>query len=459
MTAEAVTRWSTAEGAPPAVAVPDAADAVRRMAAALLARFAIAPAPTWENEPLLSALATLLGPDLAPLVRTERSRLDPRRPRIVWLRVNGWAGTLEPDGPSLATRLAALPPEELEGLRRGRHLLLLDWSHEGRPYRQGVLDPVHAALAAHGIPPAVVALASQNLALAEPYRRAAARAGVEPIGVLAAHAHLTEYFARLFLAPADAQRAVNHRFGFALDGPAARPSRVVCLNYHLRPARALVVARLLLRGVPGRISFSAGRSRNPARRGAFWRGLEELSRPGESASNRVLVTPLLDQGVELEIDAGAFERANSGVFMVPPAAFRESELYVVTETEMSGPGLRRFTEKTLKAIVAGLPFVVFGNQGTVAALRRTGFDTLDDLVDHARYDDLADPAERLAGAWEAVERFLARPPGFTPAEMERLGAAARHNAAVFQTQLALDWILRPIAELCARHRPGHAGTG
>jgi hypothetical protein len=145
--------------------------------------------------------------------------------------------------------------------------------------------------------------------------------------------------------------------------------------------------------------------------------------------------------------------------MVPPAAFRESELYVVTETEMSGPGLRRFTEKTLKAIVAGLPFVVFGNQGTVAALRRTGFDTLDDLVDHARYDDLADPAERLAGAWEAVERFLARPPGFTPAEMERLGAAARHNAAVFQTQLALDWILRPIAELCARHRPGHAGTG
>jgi hypothetical protein len=46
MTAEAVTRWSTAEGAPPAVAVPDAADAVRRMAAALLARFAIAPAPT-----------------------------------------------------------------------------------------------------------------------------------------------------------------------------------------------------------------------------------------------------------------------------------------------------------------------------------------------------------------------------------------------------------------------------
>jgi hypothetical protein len=268
--------------------------------------------------------------------------------------------------------------------------------------------------------------------------------------VLAAHAHLTEYFARLFLAPTDAPRAVNHRFGFALDGPAVRPSRVVCLNYHLRPARALVVARLLRRGVPGRISFSAVRFRNPTRRDAFWRGLEELSRPGEFASNRALVTPLLDQGLELEIDVGAFERANSGVFMVPLAAFRESELYVVTETEMSGPGLRRFTEKTLKAIVAGLPFVVFGNQGTVAALRRTGFDTL---------DDLADPAERLACAWEAVERFLARPPGFTPAEMGRLDAAARHNAAVFQTQLALDWILRPIAELCARHRPAHAGAG
>jgi hypothetical protein len=108
MTAEAATGWSTAEGTPPATAVPDAADAVRRMAAAMLARFAIAPAPTWENEPLLSALATLLGPELASLVRTDRSRLDPRRPRIVWLRVNGW-GDARPGraGPRSTPRRAA----------------------------------------------------------------------------------------------------------------------------------------------------------------------------------------------------------------------------------------------------------------------------------------------------------------------------------------------------------------
>jgi hypothetical protein len=70
---------------------------------------------------------------------------------------------------------------------------------------------------------------------------------------------------------------------------------------------------------------------------------------------------------------------------------------LVNETEMTGGEILRFTEKTLKPLAAGRPFIVNGNPGVLKLLRRMGFKTLSPLIDET-YDEIADPHERLTRA-------------------------------------------------------------
>ncbi|HWT09722.1 MAG TPA: hypothetical protein VN329_11190, partial [Roseomonas sp.] len=131
------------------------------------------------------------------------------------------------------------------------------------------------------------------------------------------------------------------------------------------------------------------------------------------------------------------------VFSLPEAEIADAELFIVTETEMAGAGLARWTEKTLKALASGLPFIVFGNQGTIAGLEALGFDLLRDLVDHG-YDRLGDPAARFGAARGAVARFLDRPAGFSPAEMARLRDASARNQEVFAREMLRVSMLDPL---------------
>jgi hypothetical protein len=138
--------------------------------------------------------------------------------------------------------------------------------------------------------------------------------------------------------------------------------------------------------------------------------------------------------------------AGHNVYQMPEDALCGSELFLVTETEMAGPTLSRFTEKTLKAVIAGIPFVVFGNVNTIAALREVGFDPFDGVVDH-RYDAIADPAERFEAAWAEAARLLDTGPGLVERHRARIDAANRHNAAVFRDRLPLQWIERPLRQV------------
>jgi hypothetical protein len=63
-----------------------------------------------------------------------------------------------------------------------------------------------------------------------------------------------------------------------------------------------------------------------------------------------------------------------------------SRLNIVVET-YSGDDVIAFSEKTFTALCVPRPWVLFGGRGSVARLRRLGFDVLDDLVDHS-YDHL-----------------------------------------------------------------------
>lgn len=360
---------------------------------------------------------------------------------LVWLRIDSHRGVIDPSTEPLGARLDAQPPALLDALRAGRYRLVLDWSHEGRAFHAG-LAALHGDLRDRGIPSTSVLLLTQNTALhADCLHRLPD--GMEAVRMLPAHAHAGRYWEMVALGNKGVDRA-DLNVGFAV-GPQERQYRYLCMNYHLRPARAIVCARLRARAEPGWLSFSAHRIRvsHEAAMQNFWRTVRALSPSGEAE-----VRDLIESGLHLETDTREFKNQNDGVFRMPAEAFAASELYIVTETEMSSPTLTRYTEKTLKAIIAGLPFVVFGNYGTVRTLREIGFDTLDGFVDHG-YDEIGDPVARLAAAWAQVERFLARPPGFTRRELNRLEAAAAHNRAVFEGRLPLSCILDPLAGIAA----------
>jgi len=82
----------------------------------------------------------------------------------------------------------------------------------------------------------------------------------------------------------------------------------------------------------------------------------------------------------------------------------DSYLHLVTETTVI-PGVF-ITEKTWKPVVAGVPFLMFGNPGTMSFLKTLGVDTYDDLIDHAYYDNEPDWRIRLTKVHTILDNLI-----------------------------------------------------
>lgn len=358
-------------------------------------------------------------------------------------------GELRPDAPVVAApgfllsllnrpeeatpRLLNLAPAVLDRLRAGDGIVVFDGASEGRPMVAAHALSLHGALAHAGIPPDRAAWLQQNRELAGPYATFCARRGWVPMRILTADSYGLALWERLF-----GRRRSPWGWGFAL-AEAPRRHRWVCLNYMLRPHRALLALWLMARPEPGLLSLSTRRETLTAdRRTYFLESVERLE-----AGSTARVAALLDSGLHLGGDTDGFAHPQERVMSLPVAEVAAAELFIVTETEMAVPGLARWTEKTLKALATGLPLIVFGNRHTVSGLEALGFDLLRDLVDHA-YDSEDDPARRYALARDSVARFLARPPGFTATEMDRLRSASEHNRSVFAREILRVSALEPL---------------
>ncbi|MEM8550990.1 MAG: hypothetical protein AAGF45_01310 [Pseudomonadota bacterium] len=92
------------------------------------------------------------------------------------------------------------------------------------------------------------------------------------------------------------------------------------------------------------------------------------------------------------------------VYGLPFAEARETFASLVTESEMSDGSIKRFTEKSLKALAVGHPVVVAGNPGTVSSLALLGFDMLEHEIDHS-YDSDPNPERRLRAVLKQAKRL------------------------------------------------------
>lgn|GEM_PF-5557835 len=418
---------------------PDPARVALRQA---LARWRILGQGPGEMGPFFGELRRGIGP-LRQQVFGESGPDDPRPRLLVTTAVPHRLSAQEG-----RYAVVEFPAAELAALRAGAPgLLVFDMSTEGPAFAPRFGTALHGALAQCGLPAERAALLIQNACFAADYRAWAAEAGHAPVAVIAANAYAPGMWLRMTQAepPGDSP----YRLGFALEQDGPRRHRYVCLNFILRAARAMLVAWLLERPERGFISFSVPRE-TPYREDPeeFPRTLRRLSMPEHYEAHLARVTRLLEAGTHFASDADHFARPSQRVYSLPVEEVAQAELFIVTETEISGPNLQRYTEKTFKALVSGLPLIVFGCCHTIAALRALGFDLHEDLVDQG-YDAEEDPQRRFAAALGAVERFLARPPGFTQAEMARLRGAAAHNRRVFETTLPRAMVQEPLARLGA----------
>lgn len=84
---------------------------------------------------------------------------------------------------------------------------------------------------------------------------------------------------------------------------------------------------------------------------------------------------------------------------------RSAPFHVVLETEFEQSHTLRMTEKSLKPILAGVPFITIAVPGMIAHLRDCGLDVLDDVIDHG-YDEVLNGAERLQKVVEEMGRLV-----------------------------------------------------
>ena len=169
--------------------------------------------------------------------------------------------------------------------------------------------------------------------------------------------------------------------------------RILCMNNKIRPQR-IAVALSARRICQERLILS-------------WRGDPGLySGEQATAEFRRAFPSLAGEAVELQESALAGDPDLGDIYGLPAGPAAASFLHIVTESDYL-PWSDRFTEKLLKPVAAGRPFLVFGPPGVLQTFRSLGFQTFADIFDES-YDQIENPEQRLAAMLRTLEDLLRR---------------------------------------------------
>jgi hypothetical protein len=378
------------------------------------------------------------------LLLPDMARPSTGLPTVVWLTVAGDA--LSEEGRERFRSTCESLAGEVESVRSGCGILVFDMSSEGHafdPFGPPLANFLHEMIEKLQVSADQAVWIQSNPLFPHDYVRYAAKIGKIPMQTLVANNWVPLMLALSFETHHPAQRK-SYGFGFALQQSGQRKNRYACLNYLLRGHRILLAAKLRRLAVVGHLTISTLRKthyRKPLE--VLFDEVKRLSEPSASTENLLLAESLLEEQIDFCGDLPDGTPFEERIFSLPVDELSRSELFIVTESEMLDAGNSRFTEKTLKALVSGLPFIVFGNKGAVQQLRSIGFDVFDDFVDHS-YDSASDPARRFTLAWASIVSYLDRSPGFTEAELFRLRNASEANRLVFSSRLLSQYALDPV---------------
>ena len=119
--------------------------------------------------------------------------------------------------------------------------------------------------------------------------------------------------------------------------------------------------------------------------------------------------------------------------------YESTDIEVVLETLFDDDRLH-LTEKSLRPIAVGQPFILAGTHGSLEYLKSYGFQTFSDVWDES-YDQIEDPAERLIQIAELMKYISTWLPHQRERNMTQAQAIANYNRQHFFSQQFTDLII------------------
>ena len=109
--------------------------------------------------------------------------------------------------------------------------------------------------------------------------------------------------------------------------------------------------------------------------------------------------------------------------------YASSAIEVVMET-LFDDSRHHLTEKILRPIACGRPFLLVSTQGSLQYLKQYGFETFDGLIDET-YDSVSDPRQRLEVIVQELERISCMAPDEKKSLWTELYAISQRNQKLF----------------------------
>lgn len=194
--------------------------------------------------------------------------------------------------------------------------------------------------------------------------------------------------------------------------------RILCLGGTPRAHKVYMLSVLHARGVLNRVAWSAGAP--TLDRVPFL--LARSKHHGVTSENVAAYLRELPRIIDINVGVS---KQQGGVFHSD--LYAKGSIHVVLETDYL-PGRLRYTEKTIKAIYAGKPFIVLSSPGTLALLKSHGFRTFHPHFNET-YDTIQSFGDRSKAIADEVERLLDLPEGEFAATMRAIAEVAKHNEA------------------------------
>jgi hypothetical protein len=119
--------------------------------------------------------------------------------------------------------------------------------------------------------------------------------------------------------------------------------------------------------------------------------------------------------------------------------YEATDIEVVLETLFDDPRLH-LTEKSLRPIACGQPFILAGTHGSLEYLRSYGFKTFGHIWDE-RYDQIEDPEERLNRIADLMKQIANWMPDVRERKMAQARAIAEYNKQHFFSQQFFDQVI------------------
>ena len=119
--------------------------------------------------------------------------------------------------------------------------------------------------------------------------------------------------------------------------------------------------------------------------------------------------------------------------------YESTDIEIVLETLFDDDRLQ-LTEKSLRPIAVGQPFILAGTQGSLEYLRSYGFKTFDSVWDES-YDLIEDPAERLIQIAELMKYISTWLPHQREHNMAQAQAIAEYNRQHFFSQAFFNQVI------------------